>query len=382
MGSWLDRQKADPIPWLMDKACPPIRFRIQTEIQGLPMDDVDVAATRNETYNYKPPYTISTSQSDDGTWFTSLAGFETLNLNRKKGPGTLSQYRALVEYGWGTDHPIVWRTSELLQGLLWQDPGVDLCELKGYCGGDPAVEAYLRRMLSQQALALLARSNFHDDIGVKRKTAELLDELDAFYQGDVHSKVYVGELTREKETEDGPVEEVCAVISPEAFRPEHWLFLLFGHNPVLKEDERAQDILSRIVSYMFSAPHPEVEVVEVGGKVFDRFMEFTIRNMDQDDYVREKLVGRLLQELELLARAGVLETVPKAVGLLEWLLSLQDEDGVIRAEEYIEKAGHRLDYPYFPLEDNWRGKHKKFTDVTFRVLLILAILDGVAVQPS
>ncbi|MFT7616547.1 MAG: hypothetical protein ACI97A_000171 [Planctomycetota bacterium] len=376
MGSWLERQKNDPIPWLMEKACPPIKFRIQTEIMGLPGDDVDVAATRNETYNYKPPYSISTSQSDDGTWFTSLAGFDHLNLNRKRGPGTLFQYRSLVEYGWGTDHPIVWRTSELLQGLMWQDPSVDLCELKGYCGGDPAVEAYIRRMLAQRALALLARSNFADDIGVKRKTAEVLDALDAFYQGDVHSKIYTGELIREIETDDGPQDETCAVISPDAFRPEYWIFMLFGRNPALKDDPRAKDVLRRIVDYMFSNPIPEVEVLEVGGKVFDRFAEFSIRNLEQEDFEEKKLVGRLLQELEFLARTGVLEDIPKAKAMLEWLMSLQDDEGVVRAEEFIEKAGHRLDYSYFPLEDNWRGKHKKFTDVTFRLLLILSILDG------
>ncbi len=376
MGSWLKRQKADPIPWLMEKACPPIRYRIQTEIQNLPADDVDVMATRNESYNYKPPYSTSTTQSDDGTWFTSLAGFETLNVSRGRGPGTLYQYRSLIEYGWGTDHPIVWRTSELLQGLLWQDPGVDLCELKGYCGGDPGVESYLRKMLSHHALALLSRSHFHDDIGVKRKTAELLDELDAFYQGDIHKKIYTGELTRVIETEDGPADEVCAVISPDAIRPEQWLFILFGHSPSLRSDQRAQEILGRVVQYMFTHPHPEVEVLEVGGKVFDRYMEFTIRNLEQKDYEEKKLVGRLLQELEFLARAGVLEDIPKAKALLEWLIGLQDEEGVVRAEEFVEKAGHRLDYSYFPLEDNWRGKHKKFTDVTFRLLLILTILDS------
>ncbi len=376
MGSWLERQKADPIPWLMEKACAPIRYRIQTEIQGLSADDVDVAEARDETYKYKRPYSVSTTQSDDGTWFTSLAGFDHLNVNRQRGPGTLFQYRALVEYGWGTDHPIVWRTSELLQGLLWEDASVDLCELKGYCGGDPAVEKYLRKMLSRRALALLSRSNLNDDIGVKRKTTEVLDQLDAFYQGDVHQKIYTGELVREKETEEGPIDEVCAVISPDALRPEHWLFMLFGRNPGLKSDERAKEILGRVVAYMFSHPHPEVEVLEVGGKVFDRYMEFTIRNLDQQDYQEQKLVGRLLQELEFLARAGVLESVPKAKALLEWLIGLQDEEGVVRAEEFIEKAGHRLDYSYFPLEDNWRGKHKKFTDVTFRLLLILSILDG------
>lgn len=376
MATWIERLKVDPTEWLMDKACPSIRYRLMTEVQGLAADDPQVAELREEVYNYKPPHTISTNQNDDGSWFNSLVGFEALNVNRKKGPGLASQYHALCEYGWGRDHPILWRASELMQGLLWQDPSVDLYDLRGYCGGDPAVEVYLRAMLSDMALAMLSRSGLEDDPGVSRMGEARLARLDAFFEGDVHKKIYVAELTREKENDDGPYDEVCAVIDPAAERPDHWMFLWLAHCPKLRQSERGQAVMKKIVDYMFSQPHPEVEVLEVAGKVFEREMEFSIRNLSREDYIEQKLVGRLLQDLEALARCGVLESVPKAVELLEWLLSLQDEEGVIRAEECIEKVYNRLDYPFFPLEDNWRGKHKKFTDVTFRVLLILSILDA------
>ncbi|MCB9833458.1 MAG: hypothetical protein H6807_13395 [Planctomycetes bacterium] len=377
MGKWLDRQTADPTPWLMDKACPAIRLRLLTEIGDRPLDDPDVVLLREEAYNYKPAYTIATTQDDDGTWFNSLIGFENLNINRRRGPGTASQFRALVEYGWGRDHPILWRSSELLQGLLWEDPSIELRELKGYCAGDPAVETHLRHHLSRVALALLLRSGLVDDVGIERKTAERLGELESFYTGGEHERIYVGEHLRQRDTDDGPVDEVCAVISPDAPLPDQWLLLFFAHNPKLRADARARAILGRVIDYMFSHPHPEHEVLVVGGKIFEREQEFSIRNLGRADYERERLLGRLLQELELLARAGVLESIPKAVELLEWVISLQDEEGVVRGEDFIEKHNARLDYPYFPLEDNWRGKHKKFTDLTFRLFLILAILDGI-----
>ena len=377
MGKWLDRLTKDPTDWLLEKGCASIRFRTLTEIHGRGADDPDVVAAREEVYTYKPPHTISTAQSDDGTWFGSLLGFEALNLNRKRGPGTISQYLALIEYGWGKDHPIVWRCSEkLLQGLLWEDPGIDLCELKGYCGGDPAVEVYLRKKLSRIALGLMSRTGLLDDIGVKRKSAELIKELDAFYQGDVHSKIVTGELTRPKDTEDGPVDEICTVLSPDAHIPNLHLLLWFAFNTNLREDELAQDVLQRIGSYMFEHPHGAVEVVSVGGKVFDRERDLAIRSLNRSDYEEEKLLGRLLQDLELLARCGILEKVPKAVELLEWVISLQDADGIVEGGPFIEKVFNRIDYPFFPLEDNWRGKFKKFTDITFRLFMILSILDS------
>ena len=57
------------------------------------------------------------------------------------------------------------------------------------------------------------------------------------------------------------------------------------------------------------------------------------------------------------------------------VVSLRQEDGVLRPNHEIEKAMTPSQYHYFPLEESWRGKHKKFTDVTFRALLILTLLD-------
>jgi hypothetical protein len=375
MGRWLDRVKGNPAAWLMDKACPPIRYRYFTEIEGRPADDFDVTAVRQEVYAYKPAQTIAGARHDDGTWFGSLLGFEAMNLNRKKGPGTVPQYLALVEYGWGKDHPIIWSTSELLQGLMWEDPSIDLCELNGYLGGDPAVEAWLRKRLSRIALTLLIRSGFADDPGVKRKKAEYLQELIDFYQGDIHAKLYTGETTREVETDDEPRIETCTIYDPEAPIPSNYLLTMLAFDEELREGPEAQAMLENLGAYLFEHPTPEIEITNVAGKTFEKEVDLQIRNLEQADFAERKLVGRLLQDLELLARCGLLTSSAKAVSLLEWVIDMQDDEGVVRAEDHIEKVVNRLDYGFFPLEDNWRGRHKKFTDVTFRLNLILSLLD-------
>ncbi|MEZ6197923.1 MAG: hypothetical protein R3F20_19715 [Planctomycetota bacterium] len=373
MGDWSDRMKGDPGAWLLEKACPPIRYRYLTEVVGRPADDVDVKSAEQEVYAYKPAQTIVGARSDDGTWFGSLLGFEAMNLPRKKGPGTVPQYRALIEYGWGKDHPIIWSTSDLLQGLLWEDPGLDLRELNGYLVGDPAVEAWLRKRLSRVALTLLVRSGFHEDPGVKRKKAEYYAELEAFYQGDVHAKIYVGETTRTVETDDGEIEQRCALFDPQAPLPSQDLMTFLAFDPDART--KHSGLLEAIADYLFAHAAPEFELTEIGGKTFEKERDLEIRSLDRKDYEDRKLVGRLLQDLELLARCGVLTRSPKAVALVEWLVAQQDEEGVVRADDWIEKVVNRLDYGYFPLEDNWRGKHKKFTDLTFRLMLILRLLD-------
>lgn len=375
MGRWLDRVQGKPLDWLMEKAGPSIRYRYLTEIEKRPADDFDVTAIRQEVYAFKPAQTIAGARSDDGTWFGSLLGFEAMNLNRKKGPGTVPQYLALVEYGWGKDHPIIWSTSELLQGLMWEDPSIDLCELNGYLGGDPSVESWLRKRLSRIALTLLVRSGFQDDPGVKRKKAEYLSELIAFYDGDIHAKIYTGQTTRTVETDDEPREETCTIYDPSAPLPSNYLLTLLAFDPELRQGDEASVMLDRLGAYLFEHPAPDIEITEIGGKTFEKETDLEVRNLDQAAFAERKLVGRLLQDLELLARCGLLTKSPKAVALLEWIISLQDDEGVVRAEDFIEKVVNRWDYGFFPLEDNWRGRHKKFTDVTFRLHLILSLLD-------
>lgn len=373
MGRWTDRLIPSARTWLLEKACPPIRYRLLSEVEHRPEADPDVRQARQDVYAYKPAQTIANARSDDGTWFQSLLHFEPMNLPRKRGPGTLFQYHALVEYGWDRDHPIVWSTAKLLQGLLWEDPTMDLRELNGWLGGDPKVEVWLRAELARRALALLLRSGFQEDAGVRRKAAAYLESVRAFWTApDVDGRLFVGETERNVGTEDEPELQTLRLIDPEAPVPDRHLLMIFGFDPELRE--RGREALEAICDWMFRNP-PVPSGIEIGGKLFEREEALSIRGLDRADFERDKLVGRLLQDLELLARCGVLERSPRAVELLAWLTSLQDEEGVVRADEVIEKVVNPTDYPYFPLEDNWRGKHKKFTDTTFRLHLIAAILD-------
>ena len=375
MGKWLDRMTTNPTDWLLEKACPSIRFRTLTEVLGRPADDPDVAAAREETYNYVPATKIASAQTNEGIWFGSIDGFETPNPSRNRGPGTLYQYFALIEYGWGKDHPIIWETSQLLQALMWQDPSVDLCELNGYLGGDSSVETWIRGRLSRAALALLTRSGFEDDAGVKMKAAELVPQIDAFYQGDVEAKMYTGTMTREKEVDGKMEDEICHVVDKDALYPDVRLMTFLAYSPEIAGSEAGRDIRKRVCDYVLTHKAPEVVVYDVAGKIFDIQDDLGIRRYDREEYKEGNLIGRLLHDLEILARCDALVGNERAVDLLQMVIDYQDEEGVVRPDDMIEKIIHRVDYPYFPLEDNWRGKHKKYSDVTFRLLLILDLLD-------
>ena len=82
MPSWLERLKADPVDWLLEKACPTIRFRTLVEILDRPHDDPDVYKAREEANNYKPAVTISRLQKESGTWLDKILEFEGGELGR------------------------------------------------------------------------------------------------------------------------------------------------------------------------------------------------------------------------------------------------------------------------------------------------------------
>jgi hypothetical protein len=153
-----------------------------------------------------------------------------------------------------------------------------------------------------------------------------------------------------------------------------FLYYLMAFNPEFAT-ERGRQIARRVSDALFLGDELPHRIREVQGKRFLKLTDLSIGHWDQADYEQGR-VSFLLHDLELLARTGTLVHYEKALRLLDWLIGLGDaEDGVIRLESEIEKHLSRSQYHYFPLEESWRGKHKRFSDVTFRVLLILKILD-------
>jgi hypothetical protein len=78
-------------------------------------------------------------------------------------------------------------------------------------------------------------------------------------------------------------------------------------------------------------------------------------------------IGFLLRDVDLLARLGALIGTPKAEALLGEILEGMDAEGAFRRDPWIDDAGDRSLYPWFPLEESRRGKHKRYTDVALRI---------------
>ena len=52
MTDWKSAMRADPIPWLLETACAPIRYRVLTELLDRGRDDLEVQKIRQEALAY------------------------------------------------------------------------------------------------------------------------------------------------------------------------------------------------------------------------------------------------------------------------------------------------------------------------------------------
>jgi hypothetical protein len=224
----------------------------------------------------------------------------------------------------------------------------------------------------------LARAGRADDPRVASVGEATLDLLEKQYADPENPPVYADVV----EIDEGEVKVPYRRLNDGAVPIDHFTLYLLAYWPGAKSNPRARKVTSQAVRHLFDGRHETPKLlIESEGKRLVRLRVPHIADWTKERYADRRL-GFLLHDLELLARTGTLTQHPKAVELLEWVLSLVDGDGVLHADTAIEKFCTRSIYHYFPLEDSWRGKHKKYTDATFRLALILRLLDRLEDAPA
>ena len=370
--TWLGRLKQLPTDWIIEKASPPLVQRYLVEVLGRPASDVHVASAREGSFNFKNALAISMKQQETGTWLDKILEFEVPNPGRKRGPGMVNQFLSLVEYGWDATHPIIHCSADRLIRYAQMDATADLFELKGYAGSNEASLNSIRLALSVISAAALSRAGYGDTPVVQEVAQRVLDQLDEQYPEDGSAPdLFDGEVEIDEESKD---DGFYRILKDDHHCPDMFLYYLMAFHPLF-HTERGRKVAGRVTAHLLKGDEIPFRLRECGTKRFLKLGDLQIGNWDEADF-RQGRVSYLLHDLELLARTGTLAGNEKPERLLSWLLEFESpEDGVFRTDDLIEKHITRSQYHYFPLEDSWRGKHKKYTDLTFRVALILKILD-------
>lgn len=107
MGDWKSNLKNDPLPWLLEKSNPSVRYYALTELLDKPLHDSDVQATQNDILHSPLITDILRQQHDTGYWGRPKCYLERF-------VGTTWQVLLLLELGCDPQHPQIQKAAQFL----------------------------------------------------------------------------------------------------------------------------------------------------------------------------------------------------------------------------------------------------------------------------
>jgi len=361
MTDWKSALRFDPIPWLLETACPPIRYRVMTELLGRGRDDQDVQKLRNEVLNYKPALQLQRTQRKDGTWGGVIHAGNPGKYQHSIENGLLRLYG----YGWKRETRTVMNAAKALRPFLTAKKKLKFFEFSKVVKADARREQYYRWFLRILALGLLIRAGYIEERS-RHAVLELLDMTAGFVDNPVSRN---------------PVEEIGAnlpLIRAAAFNrgypfiPDHYILRVFAYSPWLLQGELAKMRLKKLFDYIMSptyqATTPHLGLVRTSKGSFPKGAGIAVHTLD--DYQSQGRVDELLTQLELFARLGLINRYPLLMSHLAWLQSQQGKNGRWNISTKMISDSSRWT-ALLRIEKDWRSPARKEADLTFRMLLIL-----------
>jgi hypothetical protein len=360
MTDWKSSLRADPIPWLLETAAAPIRYRVLTELLGRDREDPEVQSARAETLAYGPALQLQRKQRKDGTWNGRVHASDDRKYEACLENGLLTLY----EYGWDRDTKPVKNAAKTLRTFLSQKKDLKFFEFQKAVKADDRRELYYRWFLRSLALGLLVRGGYLDERS-RSAVLELLDRTAAFVDNPVARS---------------PVEEIGAshpLIRAEAWRdgypfmPDFYLARVFAYSPWLLDGELAKMRLKKIFDYVMSSTYqslaPDLGLVRTAKGSFVRGHGLRIRPLD--DYHKHGHVDELLVIFDLLSRLGLINRYPLLMSHFEWLHAQQGREGRWNLPTKMLSENSRWT-SLLRIERDWRSPARKEADLTFRILLL------------
>jgi hypothetical protein len=361
MTDWRSSLRADPTPWLLENACPPIRYRVLTEILNRDREDPDVQRARQETLAYGPALKLQRTQRKDGTWGGAVHAGD----SRKFSPCLENGMLALYEYGWGRETKPVKQGAAALRTFMTGKKDLKFFEFAKVVKADERRERYYRWFLRILGLGLLIRGGYQDDRG-RLAILELLD-LCAGFVDDPISRSPTEEIGASH-----PLIRSAAWKRDYPFLPDLYITRAFAYSPWLLDGELAKMRLKKIYDYVLGETYqrlaPDLGLVRTAKGSFVKGSGLRIRSVDY--YQKHGNLDELLVQLELLARLGLVNRYPLLMGHMEWIHAQQGKEGRWNLAPKLLNEHSRWT-TLLRLEKDWRSPSRKEADTTFRMLLIL-----------
>jgi hypothetical protein len=159
MTDWKSSLRSDPIPWLMDNACPAIRYRVLTDLLELGRESLDVQKARQDLLTYEPAMKLEKAQKPNGIWGNRIHAGET----RKEHVSLEHAIHRFLEYGWNRETAPIKMAAKVLRTFLSQKKDLNFYEFSKSVKSDPVQNKYYRWFLRILSLELLTRTGYDDD---------------------------------------------------------------------------------------------------------------------------------------------------------------------------------------------------------------------------
>lgn len=360
MSDWKSSLRADPIPWMLENACAPIRFRALTELLDRSKDDPAVVAARQETLAYGPALKLQRIQRKDGTWGGRIHVGETKKLETSLEMGLTQLY----EMGWNRETKPVKAGAQALRSFLGSKKDLKFFEFAKLVKADAKRERYYRWFFRILALGLLIRGGYQDEKS-RMLVLELLDLTSGFVDDPV---------SRNPTEEIGashPLIRAACWRRDYPFLPDVHLLRIFAFSPWLLDGELAKMRLKKIADYVLSETYqrlaPDLGLVRTAKGSVVRGNGIRLRPVDW--YQKNGNLDELLMNLELFARLGLVNRYPMLMSHMEWLYGQQSKEGRWNLPAKLLGENSRWS-AMMRVEKDWRSPARKEADLTFRVLLV------------
>jgi hypothetical protein len=349
-----------PLTWLVEHGGPAIRARTLLDLapEGS-QDPAQLAEALRATVLSPAVSAVTTRQRADGLWGSNYLAFQASQRDEVEEPGTIAQYRRLVQLGVPTTtRPFRLANRVLFRTLSRDDDPLLYGEFFDSTVDDPESAEWYRDLIREAAAGALAESGSEDDPRLRGAAHKIISKVSAFLRSDLA---------------DDPIVKrggSAWQLHHEAAPPSWWSVAMLAAMPSLQR-ERA-GFVERLGQYL-AMPAPTKSFMITVGKTTLRPTHLLLGDpVEVDAKGAPKDVPLALHFIELLAGLGQLKSSPSATGALLRLMEDVDAEGVWHPKNLRSqpKANSIVTYHCWPLSPDDGELASRQADITFRLALI------------
>jgi len=352
-----------PLTWLVEHGGPSIRYRALAELA--PEGAVDQAVLQEALKNLvlSPQVSaVTTRQQDTGMWGDNFLAFQPSERDRIEEPGTVAQYRRLLQLGVPTTTRPFRLADRLLFRVLSRDPDPMLLgEFEDAVDDDPRTEIAYRFLLREGVCAALAEAGHESDPRLRGAAHKIVSAISAFLRSPLAENPFV--------KKGGGYQ-----LNPEAVPPTWWSLAMLSAMPSLQR-ERA-GFIDRLTQYLALEAPAHSYMVAIGGRTMKPIHVLLGDPIELDSKLKglPKDIPLALHYIELLAGFGQ-SYVASAPGASQGLLRLLedvDAEGVWHPKNLRSqpKPTTPITYHCWPLTPDDGELASRQADITFRLAKI------------